>query len=75
MNIVVIGGGEPGKFGNDFCIRAKREGHNVFILSHQDYSTQDPQHYYTDFSECLCRIWPVKIVNCTLQLNVQCLVE
>jgi NAD(P)-dependent dehydrogenase (short-subunit alcohol dehydrogenase family) len=51
MNIVVIGGGEPGKFGNDFCVRAKSEGHNVYILSHQDYGTQDPNHYHTDFSE------------------------
>lgn len=51
MNIVVIGGGEPGKFGNDFCLRAKSEGHNVYILSHQDYGTQDPNHHYAEFSE------------------------
>jgi NAD(P)-dependent dehydrogenase (short-subunit alcohol dehydrogenase family) len=51
MNIVVVGGGQPGKFGNDFCLRARQEGHNVFILSHKDYGTGDPQHLYADHSE------------------------
>jgi len=51
MNIVVFGGGEPGKFGNDFCNLARSQGHNVFILSHRDYATGDPQHSYTDVSE------------------------
>jgi NAD(P)-dependent dehydrogenase (short-subunit alcohol dehydrogenase family) len=51
MNIVVIGGGQPGKFGNDFCLRAREEGHNVLILSHKDYGKIDPGHYWADFSE------------------------
>lgn len=51
MNIVVVGGGQPGKFGNDFCLRARREGHNVFILSHKNYNNGDPQHLYADHSE------------------------
>jgi NAD(P)-dependent dehydrogenase (short-subunit alcohol dehydrogenase family) len=51
MNIVVIGGGEPGKFGNDFCLRARSEGHIVYILSHKDYNNQDPYHHYTDFKQ------------------------
>jgi len=51
MNIVVFGGGQPGKFGNDFCILARQQGHNVFILSHRDYATGDPQHHYTNTSE------------------------
>lgn len=50
MNIVVIGGGEPGKFGNDFCKRARSEGHTVFILSHKDYNNQDPLHHHADFT-------------------------
>ena len=48
MNIVVFGGGEPGKFGNDFCLLARQQGHNVFILSHRDYATGDPQHAHVD---------------------------
>jgi NAD(P)-dependent dehydrogenase (short-subunit alcohol dehydrogenase family) len=51
MNIVVIGGGQPGKFGNDFANQAKEEGHNVLILSHRDYGTNDPTHAWADFSE------------------------
>jgi NAD(P)-dependent dehydrogenase (short-subunit alcohol dehydrogenase family) len=51
MNIVVFGGGEPGKFGNDFCTLAREQGHKVFILSHRDYATGDPQHAHTDISE------------------------
>ena len=51
MNIVVVGGGEPGKFGNDFCNLAREQGHNVFILSHQDYKNNDPQHLHTDYTE------------------------
>lgn len=35
MNILVIGGGEPGKFGSDFVLRARSEGHNVRVLSHR----------------------------------------
>lgn len=35
MNIVVVGGGEPGKFGNDFVCRSKTEGHIVHSISHR----------------------------------------
>ena len=35
MNIVVIGGGSVGKFGNDFVKRAQLEGHTVRVLSHR----------------------------------------
>lgn len=51
MNIVVFGGGEPGKFGNDFCNLAQQQGHNVFILSHRDYATGDPQHAHVDCNQ------------------------
>jgi hypothetical protein len=50
MNIVVIGGGKPGKFGNDFCNRARSEGHDVYVISHKDYGTNDPKHIVADFS-------------------------
>jgi nucleoside-diphosphate-sugar epimerase len=49
MNIVVIGGGKPGKFGNDFCNRARSEGHDVYVISHKDYGTNDPKHIVADF--------------------------
>ena len=51
MNIVVFGGGEPGKFGNDFCNLAREQGNNVFILSHKDYATGDLQHAHTNIIE------------------------
>jgi hypothetical protein len=50
MNIVVIGGGTPGKFGNDFCNRAKSEGHDVYIMSHIDHGTNDPKHIVANFN-------------------------
>jgi hypothetical protein len=50
MNIVVIGGGKPGKFGNDFCNRARNEGHNVYVISHKDYGTNDPKHVVAPFN-------------------------
>lgn len=51
MNIVVIGGGKPGKFGNDFCNRARNEGHDVYVISHKDYGTNDPKHIVADFND------------------------
>jgi hypothetical protein len=50
MNIVVIGGGKPGKFGNDFCNRARSEGHDVYVISHKDYGTNDPKHVVAPFN-------------------------
>jgi NAD(P)-dependent dehydrogenase (short-subunit alcohol dehydrogenase family) len=36
MNICVFGGGgEPGRFGPDFCDRARSQGHTVYTISHQ----------------------------------------
>lgn len=51
MNIVVFGGGEPDKFGSDFCNLAREQGHDVFVLSHKDYATGDPNHAHTDINE------------------------
>ena len=50
MNIVVIGGGKAGKFGNDFCVRARNDGHDVYIVSHVDHGTNDPKHIVADFN-------------------------
>lgn len=50
MNIVVIGGGQPGRFGNDFCNRARAEGHDVYVISHKDYGTNDPKQIVADFA-------------------------
>jgi len=50
MNIVVIGGGKPGKFGNDFCNRARSEGHDVYVISHRDYGTNDPKQIVADYN-------------------------
>ena len=51
MNIVVIGGGQPGKFGHDFCSQAKSHGHDVRVLSHKKYDTCDSHHMYADFTD------------------------
>jgi len=51
MNICVIGGGGvKGRFGRDFCDRARAEGHNVYVLSHKDYNLNDPRHLWADFN-------------------------
>jgi NAD(P)-dependent dehydrogenase (short-subunit alcohol dehydrogenase family) len=51
MNICVIGGGGPkGKFGRDFCDRARDEGHNVYVLSHTDHNQDDPQQVWANFN-------------------------
>jgi NAD(P)-dependent dehydrogenase (short-subunit alcohol dehydrogenase family) len=51
MNICVIGGGRAkGRFGRDFCDRARVEGHNVYVLSHKDYNLNDPRHLWADFN-------------------------
>lgn len=49
MNIVVIGGGAPGRFGNDFCNRARSDGHDVYVISHKDYGYNDPRQIVADF--------------------------
>ena len=50
MNIVVVGGGTRGKFGNDFVVRARNEGHNVVIISHKSNNTNDQFQFITDYS-------------------------
>lgn len=50
MNIVVIGGGTHGKFGNDFVNRARQDGHRVLVLSHKKHNTQHPDHASANFT-------------------------
>jgi hypothetical protein len=49
MNIVVVGGGQPGKFGNDFVVKARRQGHRVLVLSHRNYGVSNPDSVVTSF--------------------------
>lgn len=41
MNIVVIGGGMFGRFGNDFVRKSKDSGHTVRVLSHRSHPDAD----------------------------------
>jgi hypothetical protein len=41
MNIVVVGGGTFGRFGNDFVRKAKADGHVVRVLSHRTTKDTD----------------------------------
>jgi hypothetical protein len=41
MNIVVVGGGTFGRFGNDFVRQAKANGHTVRVLSHRTTKDTD----------------------------------
>jgi nucleoside-diphosphate-sugar epimerase len=50
MNVVVVGGGEKGKFGNDLVNRLRNEGHDVYILSHKLNGTNDPKQVSVDFT-------------------------
>jgi nucleoside-diphosphate-sugar epimerase len=51
MNVVIIGGGEKGKFGNDLVNRLRNEGHDVYILSHKLNGTNDPKQMSVDFTK------------------------
>lgn len=54
MNIVVFGGGTVGKFGHDFCLKAREQGHNVVMFSHTSNGTGDQQQhiiYYNNIAK------------------------
>jgi NAD(P)-dependent dehydrogenase (short-subunit alcohol dehydrogenase family) len=48
MNIVIIGGGVQGRFGNDLALRFRQDGHRVKILSHVEHPGID--QYSADFT-------------------------
>lgn len=50
MNIVVLGGGTTGKFGNDFVKKARGEGHRVIVLSHKDHGTGNSDDRVIDYN-------------------------
>jgi len=50
MNVVIVGGGTKGKFGNDLVNRLRDEGHDVYILSHRNNRTNDPKQSSVNFS-------------------------
>ena len=50
MNVVVVGGGKKGKFGNDLVNRLRDEGHDVYVLSHKLNGTHDPKQVAVDFT-------------------------
>ena len=49
MNVVIIGGGTPGKFGNHLALRMRDDGHNVYIVSHRNYHTEHPHDISANF--------------------------
>lgn len=50
MNICVVGGGgAKGRFGRDFCDRARQDGHNVYVLSHRPSTENNSQHTWVNF--------------------------
>lgn len=51
MNIIVLGGGATGKFGNDFAIKARSEGHRVVIFSHKCNETGDVDQHVIDYND------------------------
>lgn len=51
MNICVIGGGgEEGRFGRDFCDRARNDGHDVYVLSHRPSEENNSRHTWANFN-------------------------
>lgn len=50
MNIVIVGGGTEKKFGNDFALKARHNGHDVIIVSHKTNQSNDPNQFVADFS-------------------------
>jgi hypothetical protein len=51
MNIVVIGGGSIGKFGNDFVRAAKSAGHTVRVVSHRTSKDTDVSVNFLNLEE------------------------
>lgn len=51
MNIVVIGGSEKNKFGNDFLLKATKEGHTVYNLSHRNRPNLPDNTIVCNFSD------------------------
>ena len=50
MNIVIFGGGEPGKLGNTLGLKAQANGHKVLIISHKSHSENTLDTIVTEFN-------------------------
>ena len=50
MNILVIGGGTKGRFGNRFVEHARSQGHRVLVVSHKDHGYDNTDHVVADFN-------------------------
>ena len=53
MNIVVVGGGAVGKFGNDFVRHAKADGHEVRVISHRTSKDSDATINFLSVAEAV----------------------
>lgn len=49
MNVVIVGGGTPNKFGSDLANWYREQSHDVRVLSHQ--GEPSPQHRIADFRD------------------------
>lgn len=51
MNIVILGGGTPNKFGHDLALKARSEGHKVIIFSHKLNGLNDPDQHIISYDD------------------------
>ena len=50
-NILVVGGGTPDKFGNQFVKKARDDGNRVINFSHKDYNTNHIDDRHINYSD------------------------
>jgi hypothetical protein len=55
MNIIVVGGGTTNRFGNDFVVRAKTEGHTVRVLSHRSSKDSNTTTNFLNLEETVSK--------------------
>ena len=53
MNIIIIGGGTPGKLGNRIALRAQTQGHQVVSLSHTEHKDNGVSTVVCNFNNYL----------------------
>ena len=56
MNIVVVGGGRVGRFGNDFVRRAKSHGHTVKVISHRSSKDTDAVINFMNIKDAVTKL-------------------
>ena len=50
-NILVVGGGTPDKFGNQFVHKARDDGNRVIVFSHKDHKTNHIDDRYINYDD------------------------